>query len=250
MGSTRAAATIGTRLPAAGYLVAVGAGPVPISAQASVPTYAKDVAPILLEHCATCHRLGEIGPMSLRTYEDAQPYASLIRDEVRAGHMPPWHADSPPGTFLNASGISKTASGAPIAHPFREDRWGRQIRLGAARRSGTNAMTYRPGLALRIPAGTVLTFQMHYTAHGAPADDRTRVGFVFADEPPAREVFVSQCTNLRCAIPPGAAAHRVDSVGDVRPGHAPPGAAAAHAPAGRTLVLSHRVSRRPFRNTP
>jgi hypothetical protein len=39
--------------------------------------------------------------MSLLTYEDARPYAKAIREEVGEGHMPPWHADAPAGTFEN-----------------------------------------------------------------------------------------------------------------------------------------------------
>ena len=61
---------------------------------AAVPTFTKDVAPILYKNCTTCHRPGEIAPMSLLTYEDARPYAKAIRDEIGEGHMPPWHAPS------------------------------------------------------------------------------------------------------------------------------------------------------------
>ena len=68
---------------------------------AEVPTFTKDVAPILFKNCTSCHRPGEIAPMSLLTYEDARPYARAIFEEVRDGHMPPWHADAPDGTFLN-----------------------------------------------------------------------------------------------------------------------------------------------------
>src|SRR5215210_3124708 len=71
-----------------------------------VPTFAKDVAPILYKNCTTCHRPGEIAPMSLLTYEDARPYAKAIRDEVGGGHMPPWHADAPAGTFENERKLS------------------------------------------------------------------------------------------------------------------------------------------------
>ena len=39
--------------------------------------------------------------MSLLTYDDARPRAKAIRDEVSEGHMPPWHAEAPHGTFLN-----------------------------------------------------------------------------------------------------------------------------------------------------
>src|ERR1044071_3492710 len=71
------------------------------AATAAVPTFTKDVAPILYKNCVTCHRAGEIGPMPLMTYEDARPYAQAIVEEVEAGHMPPWHAVAPEGTFVN-----------------------------------------------------------------------------------------------------------------------------------------------------
>jgi len=93
---------------------------------APVPTFTKDVAPILYKNCTTCHRPGEIAPMSLLTYEDARPYAKAIRDEIGEGHMPPWHADAPAGTFENERRLSdedkKTildwiAGGAPRGNP-------------------------------------------------------------------------------------------------------------------------------------
>ncbi len=69
--------------------------------RAQVPTFTKDVAPILFRNCTSCHRPGEIAPMPLLTYEDARPYARAIFEEVRDGHMPPWHAEAPAGTFVN-----------------------------------------------------------------------------------------------------------------------------------------------------
>lgn len=69
--------------------------------QTPVPTFSKDVAPILYTHCTSCHRPGQIAPMSLLTYADARPYARAILEEVGDGHMPPWHAEAAPGTFLN-----------------------------------------------------------------------------------------------------------------------------------------------------
>ena len=66
-----------------------------------VPTFSKDIAPILYKNCAGCHRPGEIGPMSLLTYDDVRPHAKAIRDEVGDGNMPPWHADPKHGKFAN-----------------------------------------------------------------------------------------------------------------------------------------------------
>jgi hypothetical protein len=91
-----------------------------------VPTFSKDVAPILFKHCTDCHRPGEIAPMSLMTYQDARPWARAIRDEVGDGMMPPWHAEAPHGTFLNErrlTGAEKetllawAANGAPEGDP-------------------------------------------------------------------------------------------------------------------------------------
>jgi hypothetical protein len=69
-------------------------------------TFSRDVAPILYKHCATCHRKGEIAPMSLLTYEEARPWAKSIRDKVGEGAMPPWHADPAHGRFKNDRRLS------------------------------------------------------------------------------------------------------------------------------------------------
>jgi hypothetical protein len=70
-------------------------------APAATPTFSKDVAPILNQHCVSCHRPGDIAPMSLQSYTDARPYVSSIRRKVSEGTMPPWHAEAPVGTFKN-----------------------------------------------------------------------------------------------------------------------------------------------------
>jgi hypothetical protein len=77
-------------------------------ADKNVPTFSKDVASIIYKNCASCHRPGEIAPMSLLTYEDARPWAKAIRDEVAERHMPPWHSDAPAGTFHNERLLSET----------------------------------------------------------------------------------------------------------------------------------------------
>ncbi|HYV05444.1 MAG TPA: thiol-disulfide isomerase [Blastocatellia bacterium] len=72
----------------------------------ATPTFSKDVAPILFKNCASCHRPGDIAPMSLLTYENARPWAKAIREQVAAGTMPPWHATQPHGTFSNDRRLS------------------------------------------------------------------------------------------------------------------------------------------------
>jgi hypothetical protein len=68
---------------------------------------------------------------------------------------------------------------------------------------GTNVVDFPKGTALRLRAGTVLTFQMHYTAHGHEMKDRSRVGFRFAPAAPQEEIFASQFLNGSFTIPAG-----------------------------------------------
>jgi len=56
-------------------------------------TFSKDVAPILQRACQTCHRPGQIAPMSLLTYNDVRPWARSIQRMVEERIMPPWHVD-------------------------------------------------------------------------------------------------------------------------------------------------------------
>ena len=68
---------------------------------------------------------------------------------------------------------------------------------------GTNAMIFKPGTALRIKAGSVLTFQIHYTTNGAAANDTSSVGIIFAKQPPqlqaARTPLPTRCCAYRRA---------------------------------------------------
>ena len=288
----------------------------------STPTYSKDVAPILFRNCTSCHRPGEIAPMSLLTYDDVRPHAKDIRDEVSEGHMPPWHAAAPKGTFLNERGLTAeeknvllrwVAAGAPkgdskdmpptpvypdgwamgkpdvvfemqeeysvpadgvieyeyfyIPTNFTEAKWIQAIELRPGNREvvhhalafyratpdmkrppvlrpnrdqmvlpppakqgtrpqredqtpslmlatyapGTNPQVLRPGTAIRLEPGGVIELQMHYTANGKAAKDRTKIGFQFSKDPSPREVRVTHFFNGTLSLPAGAPDVRVDA---------------------------------------
>lgn len=74
---------------------------------ASKPTYSKDVAPILNENCVSCHRPGQIAPMSLLNYAEVRPWAKSMARQVHERTMPPWHADPEYGDFENDRSLSK-----------------------------------------------------------------------------------------------------------------------------------------------
>ena len=65
------------------------------------PTFYKDVLPILENHCQSCHRAGEVAPMSLLSYEQTRPWATAISHAVEMKMMPPWFADPRYGHFAN-----------------------------------------------------------------------------------------------------------------------------------------------------
>jgi hypothetical protein len=76
---------------------------------------------------------------------------------------------------------------------------------------GQLARTYPAGSAIRLPAGSTLVLQMHYTANGTAMTDRTSVGVIFAKEPPRHEVKVNALINRNFTIPAGANDYQVDA---------------------------------------
>ena len=71
------------------------------SAADSPVTFNKDVLPILRENCQSCHRPGQMAPMSLVTFRDARPWARAMKAKVESRQMPPWFADPAHGEFAN-----------------------------------------------------------------------------------------------------------------------------------------------------
>jgi hypothetical protein len=67
----------------------------------AVVTFHKDVLPILQRHCQTCHRPGNIAPMSFLTYQSTRPWAKAIKAAVLTRKMPPGSADAAYGQFTN-----------------------------------------------------------------------------------------------------------------------------------------------------
>ena len=293
---------------------------------ASVRTFSRDVAPIFYEKCVSCHRAGEVAPMSLITFREARPWARAIHEKVTTREMPPWHADRRYGVFRNDLSLTQpeidtiaawvtggAREGDPAHLPplpeltegwqigtpdmvfempvdyevpaagtveyqyfdvpthFTEDRWmqagearpgdrahvhhivvyvrepepntrpkvvavrpilpegqrpsPQALRALAARAGqrpvgggdamlvnwavGEDAPVYLPGTAKRIPAGSTLVFQMHYTTDGEPGVDRSKLGLIFAKEPPEREIRTGMILNPLFELPPGAADHEV-----------------------------------------
>ena len=70
------------------------------------PTFNRDIAPILYQNCATCHRPGEVAPFSLLTYQDAAKRAGLIATVTHNRVMPPWKPEPGYGSFAHERRLS------------------------------------------------------------------------------------------------------------------------------------------------
>ncbi|HSU88320.1 MAG TPA: ascorbate-dependent monooxygenase [Terriglobia bacterium] len=110
------------RLPAAVFTVLIFAA----VGSAETPTFNKHIAPILYQHCATCHRPGEVAPFSLLTYPDASKRASLIASVTERRYMPPWKAEPGYGHFADERRLTDAqialikewaSGGAPEGNP-------------------------------------------------------------------------------------------------------------------------------------
>lgn len=78
-------------------------------------TFNRDIAPIVFNICAKCHRPGEAGPFSLLSYDDVKSHARQIVSVTERRFMPPWLPA--PGDFAFADELK--LSGEQIAL-FRE----------------------------------------------------------------------------------------------------------------------------------
>ena len=70
-----------------------------------------------------------------------------------------------------------------------------------------------PGLAVKIPAGADLVWQMHYTPNGKEVKDKSQVGFVLykGKEPPKHFSHTRGISNNTFVIPPGASNYQAES---------------------------------------
>jgi hypothetical protein len=78
---------------------------------------------------------------------------------------------------------------------------------------GKGIDVFPPGTAKRVPAGSMLVFQMHYSSYGGKFDgaqgDRTRLGLHFAGKPPERSLNTVGIQNHYFKLPAGDGNHEV-----------------------------------------
>jgi hypothetical protein len=100
------------------------------SSVSPAPTFARDIAPIVNDHCVVCHRPGQSAPFSLLSYDDVKKRGRQVVTATARGYMPPWHATA-----------------APNFPEFRDDR----------RLSTTDLATLNAWVDAGMPAGDLAT---------------------------------------------------------------------------------------------
>ncbi|WP_216689993.1 T9SS type A sorting domain-containing protein [Hymenobacter siberiensis] len=56
-------------------------------------TFSQDIAPLVYQHCTSCHRTGEVAPFPLTTYAEVVSHAQTIKYVTGTRYMPPWKPD-------------------------------------------------------------------------------------------------------------------------------------------------------------
>lgn len=139
--------------------------------------------------------------------------------EVRPGNRAVVHhiiaTAVPPGATQQARAArrdakdSATREGAPARPARTDDGELRGIKL-TAYVPGRLANTNRPGVAMFVPAGSKIAFQLHYTPNGKEQDDQSYIGFVFADPKTIKKrLHGGRAGNSSFVIPPRADNHEV-----------------------------------------
>jgi mono/diheme cytochrome c family protein len=124
-------------------------------------------------------------------------------------------APGPESLFFKEGTVWRVKMDAPVVNDACANTGGpRSASAGAgstiltAYAPGKNPDVYQPGVAKRIPAGSNLILQMHYSkTTGNPEKDRTSVALIFAKQPVEKAVETLTVVNSLFSIPPGAENH-------------------------------------------
>jgi hypothetical protein len=258
--------------------------------------YQQHIAPIVLGHCANCHRPGTAAPFSLLSHQDVVAHSEMIQEVIRDETMPPWYANKHHGKFQNDRSLSTQQKemllewlasersigpqdaapaepqfeetpwriGTPdliittleqhtvpatgfvpykyvvLPHVFLSDTWvsAFEIRplnpavvhhcnMAYATSQGASEETfitgYVPGgqpmdltkfdngVAYKLPAGSALGLQIHYTTTGQEQKCRIQVGLRFPKKQVRKQLYHFVLDPRGWKIPPGDPAFRITS---------------------------------------
>jgi hypothetical protein len=145
---------------------------------------------------------------------EARPGNRTLVHHIIAFVRPPgskWLSEAHPGVpFVpGKKEEKKDAEGKEEKEEKDDIASGPELLIGFA--PGLVPMMLPPGQAKLVKAGSDIVFQMHYTATGKAGTDRSRIGLIFAKQPPKERIFTANATNSKFVIPPGDPAYRADA---------------------------------------
>ena len=160
MGETRAkiVAMWKVSLFAAPSLVLLAALPGMEKGKPPVPTFSRDIAPILYKRCASCHSNSRIAPFSLVGYKNSASRAKTIAKVTETNFMPPWKAKPNYGEFRDVQSLTAeekdllarwAKAGAPEGNPADAPQ---PPAVVPGWRLGKPDMVIQPEKATKIPA--------------------------------------------------------------------------------------------------
>ena len=92
--------------PVSSPFVAMSGDPVNYLFSSQQVSYEKDIASIITENCARCHRDGGIAPFAMDSHTMLQGWSPMIREVLMTKRMPPAQVDSHIGDFVNDMNIA------------------------------------------------------------------------------------------------------------------------------------------------
>lgn len=112
-----------------------------------------------------------------------------------------WFQDRPKGVpFIPQKGERGQGGGANAQRDAQQQAFA-ELLIGWA--PGLQPTELPPGQAKLIKAGTDIVLQLHYTPNGKATSDKTKIGLIFAKEPPKERVMTMNAMNFFLKIPPG-----------------------------------------------
>lgn len=128
---------------------------------------------------------------------------------ARSGKLPLLFTGKP-GEFLNAEQIGRAFAHKPGTPEPKMFDSGLDSEALSVYVPGYNPPILKPGQAKLVKAGSVILFQLHYTASGKAGErDRTRIGLRFAKTPPTEHIHTVNVQNFWFTIPPHADHHQI-----------------------------------------
>jgi hypothetical protein len=179
--------------------------PAKVAHASSGISYAKDVAPILAENCARCHREGGVAPFAMNSHSIIKGFAPMIREVLLTKRMPPGQIDTEVGHFQETYALTP-AEAQTVVHWIEAgaQQDGKIDPLAQLTWPKTKWALGEPDLIVKVPPQNIpATGVLDYIRVTVPIEGLDRDRWVRASQYVAGDRTVLHHT-LNALLPPGA----------------------------------------------